>query len=146
MIRTLTIALFTTLAIGLNVSRAAESSAAGKGQKVRFYVGSYADAESEAIHLVELDRATGKLTKVSGTSGVQNPSFLAIHPNQRFLYSVCEVAEIDGQRSGAIAAFAIDPADGSLKALNRESSGGQGPCHLVVDKAGKNVLAANYGG
>ncbi|HVA48702.1 MAG TPA: lactonase family protein [Pirellulales bacterium] len=146
MIRTLTIGLFATLALGFNVSRAAEPSAAGKGQKLRFYVGSYAEAKSEAIHLVELDRENGKLTKIGGTSGVQNPSFLAIHPNQRFLYSVCEVAEIDGQRSGAIAAFAIEPADGSLKALNRESSGGQGPCHLVVDKAGKNVLAANYGG
>jgi 6-phosphogluconolactonase len=30
--------------------------------------------------------------------------------------------------------------------LNQQSSGGEGPCHLVLDKQGKHVLAANYGG
>lgn len=141
MIRLLTLAWFTTTAIGFNVSAADGQD----GRELLVYVGSYADAKSQSIHLLTLGR-DGKLTKVGGTSGVQNPSFLAIHPNKRFLYAVCEVAEIDGQRGGGVAAFAIDPAGGSLKALNRQSSGGQGPCHLVVDKAGKNVLAANYGG
>jgi 6-phosphogluconolactonase len=112
---------------------------------VRVYVGTYADAKDEGIHLLELNMAEGKLSKLGATSGVQNPSFVAIHPSKRFLYAVCEVAEIDGRRTGAVAAFAIQP-DGSLMPLNRESSGGQGPCHLVVDKVGKNVLAANYGG
>jgi 6-phosphogluconolactonase len=139
-----------TLAFGLAVafsvifhgpSWAADES----GGKVRLYVGSYADAKDEGIHLLELDLASGKLTKIRGTSGVQNPSFLAIHPGKRFLYAVCEVAEIDGKRTGAVAGFGIEP-NGNLKSLNRESSGGQGPCHLVVDKAGKYVLAANYGG
>lgn len=140
MIRSLACALITVLtAVIVDTSRAADDP-------VRVYVGSYADAKNDGIHLLQLDRSSGKLTKISGTSGVQNPSFVAIHPNKRFLYSVCEVAEIDGKRTGAIAAFAIDAKDGSLKPLNRESSGGQGPCHLVVDKAGKNVLAANYGG
>jgi 6-phosphogluconolactonase len=32
-----------------------------------------------------------------------------------------------------------------LTFLNRVSSGGAGPCHLVVDKTGKNVLVVNYG-
>lgn len=117
-----------------------------KDQKVRVYVGTYGDAQHDAIFLLDLDLADGKLSKVGGSSGVQNPSFLAIHPDRKFLYAVCEVAELDGKRTGGVAAFAINPADGSLKALNRESSVGQGPCHLTVDKAGKNVLAANYGG
>lgn len=116
-----------------------------KDHKVRVYIGTYSDAKHEAIFLLDLDLTDGKLSKVGGTSGVQNPSFLAIHPNKRFLYAVCEVAEIDGKRTGAVAAFAINP-DGSLKALNHQSSGGPGPCHVIVDKAGKNVLAANYGG
>ena len=30
--------------------------------------------------------------------------------------------------------------------LNQQSSGGDGPCHIVTDKQGKHVLAANYGG
>jgi 6-phosphogluconolactonase len=31
-----------------------------------------------------------------------------------------------------------------LKQLNQESSAGAGPCHLVVDATGKNLLVANY--
>jgi 6-phosphogluconolactonase len=45
-----------------------------------------------------------------------------------------------------VGAFAIDPKSGKLTSLNQESSGGAGPCHLIVDGAGRCVLVANYGG
>src|SRR5436190_1107841 len=38
-----------------------------------------------------------------------------------------------------------DAKTGNLKMLNQAPSGGSGPCHLVVDKAGKLLLGANYG-
>jgi 6-phosphogluconolactonase len=110
----------------------------------RLYVGTYANETSDGIHLLELDLANGKLSKLSGASGVANPSFLAPHPSGKFLYAVCEVADFDNGK-GAVAAFAID-GHGGLKLLNRQSSGGAGPCHLVVDRQGKHVLAANYSG
>lgn len=110
----------------------------------RVYIGSYANETSDGIHLLELDLESGKLTRLGGASGAANPSFLALHPNGKFLYAVCEVADFDNGK-GAVAAFAID-GQGGLKLLNRESSGGAGPCHLVVDREGKNVLAANYSG
>ncbi|HVX13911.1 MAG TPA: lactonase family protein [Pirellulales bacterium] len=144
MIRSVCFGLATALAIITMGTSFAEAAADGS-DKVRLYVGSYADAKGDGIYLLELDLSNGKLTRLGATSGVQNPSFLAIHPNKRYLYSVCEVPEFEGKRTGAIAAFAIE-SDGGLRALNRESSGGEGPCHLIVDKAGKNVLAANYGG
>src|SRR5207253_5742235 len=37
----------------------------------------------------------------------------------------------------------LDPKTGALTLLNQESTGGDGPCHVSVDRAGKNVLAAN---
>jgi 6-phosphogluconolactonase len=77
---------------------------------------------------------------------VKNPSFLAIHPGTKFLYAVSEVSDAGGKPTGAVAAFAIDPKSGKLKLLNQQSSQGAGPCHLNVDRAGKNVLVANYGG
>ena len=43
-------------------------------------------------------------------------------------------------------AFALDARTGELTRLNQESTVGDGPCHLVVDATGKNVLVANYGG
>ena len=98
------------------------------------------------IHQFTLDLATGALTKAGGTSGVANPSFLAISPDHKFLYAVGEVGSFNGKKGGAVSAFAIDAKTGELTLLNQQSSGGDGPCFITVDRAGKNVLVANYGG
>jgi 6-phosphogluconolactonase len=110
------------------------------------YIGTYTDGASKGIYRFELDPATGKLTERTLVAETVSPSFLAIHPSHRYLYAVSEIGDFGGKKSGAIAAFALDPKTGDLKFLNRESSGGKGPCHLVVDAKGKHVLAANYGG
>ncbi|MFN4261883.1 MAG: lactonase family protein [Gemmataceae bacterium] len=125
---------------------AAEASAQdAKGGKVDVYIGTYTRGDSKGIYLLELDLASGKLTDKGLAGAVAHPSFLAIHPNKRYLYAVSEVATVDGQKGGGVTAFAIDPKTGKLTELNRQLSGGTGPCHLVVDQEGKAVLVANYG-
>ncbi len=113
---------------------------------LRVYIGTYTGPKSEGIYQLELDLASGKLEAKGVTKGVKNPSFLAIHPNEKFLYSVAEISDFNGKPAGGIAAFSINPQNGELTALNSESSVGAGPCHVVVDRSGKCVLAANYGG
>jgi 6-phosphogluconolactonase len=110
------------------------------------YVGTYTSGESRGIYLLHLDMASGRLTPAALVAEVTNPSFLAIHPNHRCLYAVNEVSDAGGGQSGAVSAFAIEPRTGKLTLLNHELSGGAGPCHLVVDHGGRNVLVANYGG
>lgn len=112
------------------------------------YVGTYTGKESKGIYRLEFDPATGKLSNLKLAGEATNPSFLAIHPNKKFLYAVGEMGDLTyrGNKSGAVSAFAIDPTTGDLTLLNRQPSGGNGPCHIVVDRAGKNVLVANYGG
>ncbi|MBI3411654.1 MAG: lactonase family protein [Planctomycetes bacterium] len=117
-----------------------------KPDKVRVYIGTYTGKDSKGIYRCDLDLASGKLSNLAVAAETINPSFLALHPNGRFLYAVGEVEELKGKESGGLSAFAIDAKTGDLKLLNQEASGGGGPCHIVVDKAGKNVLAANYGG
>jgi 6-phosphogluconolactonase len=61
------------------------------------YVGTYTRREphvvgrSAGIQICKFDTNTGEITFVETTTGVVNPSFLAIHPNGRFLYSVSEM-------------------------------------------------------
>jgi len=110
------------------------------------YIGTYTRGKSEGIYRLSLDLRSGKLTRLGVTKGITNPSFLAIHPNKKFLYAVSEVASVKGKRTGAVTAFAIHGKTGELKELNWQPSGGAGPCHLVVDQAGKAVLVANYRG
>ncbi len=112
------------------------------------YVGTYTGPKtgSQGIYLFRMDTAAGALKPEGPVAEIANPTFLAIHPNRRFLYAVNEVSDYGGAKTGAVAAFAIGPASGKLGLLNRQPSGGAGPCHLVVDAAGEHVLVANYGG
>jgi 6-phosphogluconolactonase len=124
------------------------SADAEKPGRFWLYVGTYTGGpgNSQGIYRFDFDPATGELANRALAAETKNPSFLAIHPNRRFLYAVGELETFQGKSSGAISAFAIDAKTGDLTLLNQQSSGGPGPCHLIVDKEGKHVLAANYGG
>jgi 6-phosphogluconolactonase len=117
-----------------------------KAGKAWVFVGTYTGARSKGIYRCAMDLATGKLGEPEVAAEVANPSFLAVAPGRHFLYAVGELSEFDGKKGGAVTAFSLDPATGKLEVLNQQSSGGAGPCHLVVDRAGKHVLVANYSG
>ncbi|MBY0523520.1 MAG: lactonase family protein [Gemmataceae bacterium] len=138
--------LFTAFLLAVAAVTAERSSAADKADKYWVYVGTYTGKDSKGIYRFDFDPATGKLTNKALAGEIVSPSFLAIHPNHKFLYSVNEVGTFNGKKAGAVSAFAIDPKTGDLKLLNQQSAVGTGPCHLVVDREGKNVLVANYGG
>lgn len=120
------------------------AQAAGSGKLM--YVGTYTRGDSKGIYVFRFDPSSGKLTPEGLAVETPNPSFVAVHPNHRFLYSVSETADYGGKRSGAVSAFSIDAKSGKLTLLNTVPSGGGGPCHLIVDKTGKTLLVANYGG
>jgi 6-phosphogluconolactonase len=110
------------------------------------YIGTYTKKDDQGIHWLKLDLENGKLTPVGKLAGQKNPSFLAIHPNKKFLYAVNEIGDYKGQKAGGVSAYSIDAETGALTFLNQQSSGGGAPCHLVVDATGRNVLVANYTG
>src|SRR5262249_7197315 len=136
-------AMAPAIAAGQEKKDKAIGPGAPKTDKLWVFVGTYTGPKSKGIYRFEFDPTTGKAGTPELAAETANPSFLAIHPNQKFLYAV---GEISGKKGGAISAFAISPKTGELTLLNQQSSGGNGPCHIVVDKTGKCVLAANYGG
>jgi 6-phosphogluconolactonase len=140
-------ALVLTLAMfGAALAALTPCALAGDKQpdKLWVFVGTYTDGKSKGIYRCELEVKTGKLTNPQVAAELRSPSFLAIHPSHRFLYAVNESGS--GKNTGAVSALALDPASGTLKFLNDQPSGGDGPCHINVDKTGKNALIANYGG
>jgi 6-phosphogluconolactonase len=74
-----------------------------------------------------------------------NPSFLAVDLKRRLIFSADGTETFEGKKTGVVSAWSIDPGTGQLKLINRQPSLGVNPCHLVLDKAGKNILVANYG-
>ena len=110
------------------------------------YIGTYTEKASKGIYACRFDPATDRLASLGLAAETADPSFLAIDPSRRYLYAVNEVSEYQGRSSGGVSAFAIATGTGKLTFLNEVASGGAGPCHLTVDKTGKYVLVANYGG
>lgn len=104
------------------------------------YIGTYSKRGSKGIYVYRMDAKSGVLTAVGDIGGsVENPSFVALHPNGKYLYTACE------NGGGSVAAFALDAASGIPTLLNQQPAQGNGTCHVSVDHHGRNVLAANYG-
>ncbi|MGO9094127.1 MAG: lactonase family protein [Bryobacteraceae bacterium] len=122
--------------------------AARGAEKDRFlvYVGSYTGARSKGIYAWRFDALTGVATPLGLAAEAVNPSFLAVHPSNRYLYATSEVGNRGGQPGGGVEAFAIDAASGKLTPLNQVSSRGAGPAFVAVDRTGSYVLVANYSG
>ncbi len=101
------------------------------------YAGTYTRGASKGIYAYRFQGATGRLRPLGVMVEMSNPSFLALHPNHRFLYAVSEDAN-------TVSAFAIDAKTGRLAFLNQVSSRGEGPCHLALDATGRWMAVANY--
>jgi len=112
------------------------------------YVGTYTngDDNSEGIYVYRFDPSDGSLTPAGTATGIDNPSFLEISPDGRFLYAVSEVFEVNGTPGGAVAAYSVDRQTGALTYLNSQSTHGACPCHLNIDRTGQYVMVANYMG
>lgn len=107
-------------------------------------VGTYTNDKSEGIYVYRFNSQTGEATPV-GSIKTSNPSFLAVSPDERYVYAVNENA--DSTRfttGGSVAAFSFDKKNGQLTSLNKQESGGKHPCYVAVDKTGKWVIAGNY--
>lgn len=104
------------------------------------YVGSRTtkerNARGEGINVYRVNLESGSWTHVQLVRDV-NPSFLAFDQNRNFLYTV----HGDGTQ---VSAFKINKQTGKLTLLNRQSTHGKNPVHLVVDATNQFLVVANY--
>ena len=110
---------------------------AGDQQKYFVYLGSY----GKGIYAYRFDTSTSSLESIGLAGTVENPSWITTDRDYRHLYAV---SELMGDKTGAVASFAIDRKTGKLTRLNEVSSHGIAPCHASVDATGKMVVVANY--
>lgn len=132
-------------AAGLTLSGAAHVDArASDARELLVYVGTYTAGRSEGIYLYRLDLTSGALKHAGTTRGVSNPSYLALERRRRLLFAVNELEEFQGERSGAVSAFAMDGAAGALRLINQRPTRGGAPCYVTIARSGRFVLVANY--
>ncbi|MBX3253136.1 MAG: lactonase family protein [Chitinophagaceae bacterium] len=103
--------------------------------------GTYTGGRSEGIYVYTFNTNTGAYKEVSHVKS-SNPSFIAVSPDEKYVYAVNENS--DNDNGGEVSAFSFDKKNGTLTFLNKQLSGGDHPCYVEVDKTGKWVIAGNY--
>lgn len=127
---------------GSNAPETAFSAINTAGGELFLVVGTYTSGEGgKGIYLYRFDTDTGSSDSISMVE-VDNPSYLTLSPDERFIYAV---SENDGKNS-AVYAFSFDIRSGRIELLNSSPVNSGGPCYITIDSKGRNVHTANYGG
>ncbi|MBK7308803.1 MAG: lactonase family protein [Chitinophagaceae bacterium] len=114
-----------------------------KAQQLSYLItGTYTSGKSEGIYVYQFNSDDGSAKAVSSIK-ISNPSFVAVSPDEKFVYSVEEDAANNG-KEGEVSAFSFNKETGKLSFLNRKPTGGDHPCYVSVDKTGRWVAAGNY--
>ena len=103
----------------------------------RAYIGTYTKQDSEGIYLVDLSEE-GKVLEVRNVAEVDNPTYLALSNDNKYLYSV---SRVDGK--GAVTSFEVEE-DGRLIELTSVAQEGNPPCYVELNSAKNTLLSANY--
>src|SRR4051812_29756822 len=74
--------------------------AQGDSGKYIVYIGTYTGAASKGIYAYRFDATTGEAKPLGLVAESENPSFLAAHPNRKFLYAVNEIDDFEGEKTG----------------------------------------------
>ncbi len=114
------------------------------GQEYIGYVGTYTHTGSEGIYKFRFNATTGEMSGLELAAKTNDPSFLVIDNQARFLYSVNEFSNFENQPSGAISVFAIDRGSGRLDFRQQIASLGADPAHVSLDRSNRYLLVANY--
>ncbi|MDR2563180.1 MAG: lactonase family protein [Prevotellaceae bacterium] len=115
-------------------------SCASQGDESYLVAGTYAEAKAPGIFVYRFDPDKGELKYLSQTSGIANPSFLALSPDKKYVYSVSETDD----EAASVQSFRFE--NGRLTHLNTQATGGASPCHVSVEPRGRFIVTANYTG
>ncbi|MDQ0270556.1 lactonase family protein [Cytobacillus purgationiresistens] len=108
-----------------------------KDNKMIGYVGTYTKGESKGIYSFAL--ADEKMTDVKLAATIENPTYLTISDDNKFLISVMKKGD-----EGGVASYEVDSNTGALHMVNSQLTAGSPPCHVSTDQDSKCILTANY--
>ncbi len=109
------------------------------------YVGTYTEGVTNGIFVYAFNDHSGKLIDLKIPAVSNNPSYLTISGNKKFLYAVNELDNLGENKSGGVSAFRIEE-DRKLSLVNHVLTYGANPCHVCLSPDGKMLVASNYDG
>jgi len=109
--------------------------------KQRVFVGS---GSADGILAFDWDGATGELTAAGVAARLTTVDWIVYSHDRKFLYAASEVDSFNGKPTGGVAGFVVE--GGKLLPASQQNSAGKGTCHIALDKTGKVLVSADYGG
>jgi len=116
------------------------------GRRLLFVGTQTESGSSRGIYAYHWEPLSGELQPAGLAAESDNPTFLALDPDAKYLYAANETANFEARHSGAVSAFAADHDAAKLKPINKVLSLGTGTCHVTVDHQGRSAFCANYSG
>ncbi len=108
-------------------------------------VGSYTAGHSEGIYRLSFDAATGHIdAKPVQVIKSENPSWLTISKDQRYLFAVNENGPGQADPVGRVSSYAIDPKTHALSLINQVQSLGNEPTHSSHSADASHLFVSNY--
>lgn len=103
------------------------------------YIGTYTKGDSKGVYSFTLDTEAAKITEVKAVAHLENPTYLNISKDNRYLYSVMKKGD-----EGGVASFSINEGSGELEPINKQLLAGSSPCHVSLDSKSRFLFSANY--
>ncbi len=99
------------------------------------------NGEPEGIYRAVLNAETGELSRPELAARIPSPGFLAISPDGKKLYTVCQLR---GDKPG-VASFNISENADSLALQSTQPIGDGDACFVAIDQKGQSLFTAQYG-
>ncbi|PKM51256.1 MAG: 6-phosphogluconolactonase [Firmicutes bacterium HGW-Firmicutes-7] len=111
---------------------------------IKFGTGQIFEGKGKGIYRLSLNTYTGELTQEGTVTEAINPSYLTLDQTKKFLYSVNELKEYNGEVSGSISAYKINSETREPIYINTKATRGTDPCHVVVNNENTHVFVTNF--
>jgi 6-phosphogluconolactonase len=110
-------------------------------RKQRVFIGS---GTPDGILAYDWDGVGGELTPAGVAAKINTVDWMTLSPGREFMYVAAEVDSFNGKPTGEVASFGVH--DGQLHPLSAQNSASKGTCHVALDRTGRVLLSADYGG
>lgn len=108
------------------------------------YVGTFSVRGSEGVYVFSFDRLNGRFDQIGTVHSLNDPTFLEISPDKKYLYTANRQSVDTSKDKGSVTSYLINSKTGLLSEINRSSSYGNSPCHINVSPDGRWLFASHY--
>jgi 6-phosphogluconolactonase len=110
-----------------------------QAQNSKLIVGTYTNkGTSEGIYVYDFNSKTAEANLLS-TAKADNPSYLAISGDKKFIYCVNESG-----KNSAVSSFSFNNKNGEINFIDKKSTVGADPCYITTND--HQIIIANYSG